>query len=87
MRLVATCGPGQYLGSDYQCVSCPAGAYQTGEGMQNRNNCTLCAQGTYSHSSGATAADDCSESAGDVRDIDTSKSEEARFVCVDNQVQ
>jgi predicted outer membrane repeat protein len=63
MRLVESCGPGLFLGSNYECKSCPAGTFQTGEGMQSRNNCSLCAQGTFSNFSSATAVDDCIECA------------------------
>jgi hypothetical protein len=65
LRLVATCEPGEFLGTDYQCILCSAGTYQTGMGMQNKNNCSLCAPGTCSQFSGATTAEDCSECAVD----------------------
>uniref|UniRef100_A0A7S0MMZ5 Tyrosine-protein kinase ephrin type A/B receptor-like domain-containing protein n=1 Tax=Cryptomonas curvata TaxID=233186 RepID=A0A7S0MMZ5_9CRYP len=61
IRLVATCGPGQFLGPDFQCAFCPAGTYQTGIGMQQERLCLPCAQGTFSLSSGASAADNCSK--------------------------
>jgi predicted outer membrane repeat protein len=63
IRLVPICGPGLFLGSDYQCTACRVGTYQTGEGMQSVNNCSLCATGKFSPSSGATAASSCMECA------------------------
>jgi predicted outer membrane repeat protein len=65
IRLVPTCESGKILGADYQCVLCPPGTFQTGDGMLDMNNCSLCAPGKFSHSSGATAAADCVQCASD----------------------
>ena len=78
IRLLPTCRPGQFLGSDYQCEACPAGTYQTGEGMQNKKDCSICAPGSFPHYSGATAADDCGRFTGDNSSIGTLKSEDNR---------
>jgi predicted outer membrane repeat protein len=47
MRLVESCGPGLFLGPDYQCTLCPYGTYQTGKGMQSANSCLPYAPGTF----------------------------------------
>jgi hypothetical protein len=56
MRIVESCGPSLFLGSDFQCASCPAGTYQTGQGMQSGNSCLLYAPGTYVYSNGTMTA-------------------------------
>jgi hypothetical protein len=57
IRLVEKCGPGLYLGSDFNCVACPVGSYQTG--MNHAGSCVLCEAGKYSNQTGATAPEDC----------------------------
>ncbi len=74
IRLVATCGPGLYLGSDFKCTACPVGSYQTG--MKNSGSCVLCEAGKYSNQTGATASEDClayTEANNQVGDINASE--------------